>query len=51
MNSEMPQYITALRRGRQSEAFNQWVNLEANRELRATPVFRQLFRPGAANKS
>ncbi len=51
MNSEMPQYITALRRGRQSESFNQWVNLEANRELRATPVFRQLFRPGAANKS
>ena len=51
MNSELPQYITALRRGRQNEAFSQWVNLEANRELRTTPVFRQLFRPGAANKS
>jgi hypothetical protein len=51
MNSELPQYIVALRRGRQNEAFTQWVNVEANRELRTTPVFRQQFRPGAANKS
>jgi hypothetical protein len=48
MNSELPQYIAAFRRGRQNEAFSQWVNLEANRELRTTPVFRQQFKPGAA---
>jgi hypothetical protein len=48
MNSELPQYIAAFRRGRQSEAFGQWVNLEANRELRNTPVFRQQFKSGAA---
>jgi parvulin-like peptidyl-prolyl isomerase len=47
MNSELPQYIVAFRRGRQNEAFTQWVNLEANRELRTTPVFRQQFSPGA----
>jgi hypothetical protein len=48
MNSELPQYIAAFRRGRQNEAFDQWVNLEANRQLRNTPVFRQQFSPGAA---
>jgi peptidyl-prolyl cis-trans isomerase D len=48
MNSELPQYIAALRRGRQNEAFTQWVNLEANRQLRTTPVFRQQFKSGAA---
>jgi hypothetical protein len=48
MNSELPQYITAFRRGRQNEVFSQWVNLEANRQLRTTPVFRQQFKPGAA---
>jgi hypothetical protein len=48
MNSELPQYIAAFRRGRQNEAFSQWVNLEANRQLNTTPVFRQQFRSGAA---
>jgi parvulin-like peptidyl-prolyl isomerase len=47
LNSELPQYIVAFRRERQNEAFGQWVNLEANRELRNTPVFQQ-FKPGAA---
>jgi SurA N-terminal domain len=47
MNSDLPQYIVAFRRERQNEAFGQWVNLEANRELRNTPVFQQ-FKPGAA---
>jgi hypothetical protein len=37
MNSNLPQYMNALRRQRLSEAFNQWVNLEANRQLRNTP--------------
>jgi len=48
MNSDLPQYIAAFRRGRQNEAFSEWVNLEANRQLRTTPVFRQQFKPGAA---
>jgi hypothetical protein len=48
MNSDSPQYIAALRRERQNEAFSQWVNLEANRELHTTPVFRQQFKSGAA---
>jgi hypothetical protein len=48
MNSELPQYLAAFRRGRQNEAFSQWVNLEASRQLRATPVFRQQFKSGAA---
>jgi ribosomal protein L39E len=48
MNSELPQYITAFRRGRQNEAFGEWVNLEANRQLRTTPVFRQQLKSGAA---
>ena len=47
MNSEMPQFLAAFRRARQSEAFNQWVNLEANRQLRDTPAFRQAAAPGA----
>ncbi len=49
MNSDLPQYMAGFRRQRQSEAFNQWVNLEANRELRSTPVFRQQLKSGAAN--
>ena len=48
MRSNLPQYIAALRRERLSEAFNQWVNLEANRQLRNTPVWRQQFQSGAA---
>jgi hypothetical protein len=47
MNSDLPQYIGYLRRGRQNEAFSEWVNLEANRQLRNTPVFQQ-FKSGAA---
>jgi hypothetical protein len=48
MNSELPQYATALRRERQNEAFGQWVNLEANRQLRTTPVFHQQTAPDIA---
>jgi hypothetical protein len=47
MNSDLPQYITALRRERQNEAFGQWVNLEANRQLRYLPVFREQAARGA----
>jgi hypothetical protein len=47
MNSDLPQYTAALRRERQAEAFGQWANLEASRQLRSTPVFREIQR-GAA---
>jgi hypothetical protein len=49
MNSELPQYLAAYRRERLIEMFNQWYSLEANRQLRNTPLFRQQFSPGAAN--
>jgi hypothetical protein len=49
MNSDLPQYTAALRRERQNEAFNQWVNQEANRQLRSLPVFREQAARGAAN--
>jgi hypothetical protein len=48
MDSDLPQYVVALRRGRQAEAFNQWVNLEAGRQLRYLPVFREPAERGAA---
>ena len=41
MDAELPQYIALLRRARQNEAYNQWLQAEAFRELRNTPVFRQ----------
>ena len=49
MRADLPQYLIAFRRARSSEAFNLWANLEANRQLRNTPVFGQQFAPGAAN--
>ncbi|MGB7746812.1 MAG: SurA N-terminal domain-containing protein [Verrucomicrobiia bacterium] len=48
MNSDLPQYTAALRRERQTEAFNQWVNLEANRQLRSLPAFREPAARGTA---
>jgi len=41
MKSELPQFTESLRRERQSEAFNSWLQSEANRELQQTPVFAQ----------
>jgi hypothetical protein len=48
MNSDLPRYTAALRRERQSEAFGQWVNLEASRQLLSTPAFREQAARGAA---
>ena len=45
--SEMPRFLAQLRRSRENEAFNLWLNAEANRELRNTPVFAELM--GAGN--
>ncbi len=36
--SELPQFISQVRRGRENEAFNLWLQTEANRELRNTPL-------------
>jgi peptidyl-prolyl cis-trans isomerase D len=41
MNAELSQFTTVLRRTRENEAFNQWLSVEANRELRDTPLGRQ----------
>jgi hypothetical protein len=49
MNADLPQYLAAFHRERLDAAFNEWANLEANRQLRNTPVFQQQFSPGAAN--
>jgi hypothetical protein len=48
MNSNLPQYAAAFRHERQNEAFNQWVNQEANRQLRSLPAFREPAARGAA---
>ena len=39
---ELPKFLTQLRRGRENEAFNLWLQAEANRELRDTPVYAEL---------
>ena len=39
--ADLPLFTTQVRRGRQNEAFNIWINNEANRELRDTPFARQ----------
>jgi peptidyl-prolyl cis-trans isomerase D len=41
MNAELPQFITTLRRQRENEAFNQWLQVEASRALMDTPVARR----------
>ncbi|HXE43387.1 MAG TPA: hypothetical protein VN516_10210, partial [Candidatus Baltobacteraceae bacterium] len=40
MTSQMPEFMSQLRRARASEAFNIWLQSEANRELRNTPVIK-----------
>ena len=39
MNAQMPQFIAQLRRAQQNEAFNEWLQIEANRQLRSTPAY------------
>jgi len=39
---ELPQFTAQVRRGRQNEAFNRWLQSEANRELRSTPFFNKM---------
>jgi peptidyl-prolyl cis-trans isomerase D len=41
MNAELPQYVEALRRSRENEAFQNWLNVEASRTLGNMPFARQ----------
>jgi hypothetical protein len=41
MKSELPQFTANLRRTQENDAFNEWLQAEANRELRDTPVFHE----------
>ena len=47
MSADLPRFTAGLRRARESEAFNQWVQAEANRQLRTTRVFTQQAAAGA----
>ena len=40
--TELPGFLSQLRRSRENEAFNLWLQTEANRELRNTPVYAEL---------
>jgi hypothetical protein len=40
--TELPQFISQVRRGRENEAFNLWLQTEANRELKNTPVYAEM---------
>lgn len=46
--AELPQFLAQMRRGRQSEAFNIWVNNEAARELSGLPAFKSSASAGGA---
>jgi hypothetical protein len=39
LSADLPQFTASLRRARESEAFNQWIQAEANSQMRTTPVF------------
>jgi hypothetical protein len=47
MNAQMPQFIAQLRRAQQNDAFNEWLQIEANRELRNTPAYQPQAATGA----
>jgi SurA N-terminal domain len=42
MNADLPQFTEALRRARVNEAFQEWLNVEANRTLGNMPFAREL---------
>ena len=48
MKADLPKFTADLRRARENEAFNIWMQSEANRELKDTPLFRQQAAGGAA---
>lgn len=48
--ADLPQFTEKLRNSRESEAFQMWLNTEANRSLQDTPIFRQQMANAAAAK-
>lgn len=42
MSSDMPRFMEELRENRSQQAFNDWLQHEANRELRTTPLAKQM---------
>jgi hypothetical protein len=40
--ADMPQFLSQVRRGRENEAFNLWLQTEANHELVNTPVYNEM---------
>ena len=49
-SAELPQFTAQVRRARQSEAFNLWLQGEANRELRDTPFYAKATAGGTAKQ-
>ena len=41
-SATLPEFIKQVRRGRQNQAFNEWLQMEASRELRDTPIYADL---------
>jgi hypothetical protein len=41
-STELPRFLEQLRNTRKNEAFNRWLFLEENRELRDTPVYKDM---------
>ena len=41
LDVQLPQFVAQMRRERANEIFNAWLNSEANRELKDTPVFQK----------
>jgi hypothetical protein len=46
----MPKFLADVSRARQGEAFNMWLQGEANRELRQTPFYQKMLAGGAAKQ-
>jgi hypothetical protein len=46
MNADLPQFVETLRRQRESEAFQTWLNMEANRTLGNMPFARRQVAAG-----
>jgi hypothetical protein len=48
-NADLPQFLAQLRRTRENEAFNEWLTVEANRELRNVPILQPAAASPTAN--
>ncbi|MEY4388220.1 MAG: Peptidyl-prolyl cis-trans isomerase [Verrucomicrobiota bacterium] len=47
--AELPAFLAMMRQARQQEAFQQWFNIEASRELGSLPIFRRPSEMGNAD--